>query len=148
MDPWWSLLRFLRRRRRRPNADPTTEVLAQWRDTAEVLARARLGRGPNETLQEHASRLASLAGAKWLMPYRPVTGAPPTGATAVPTMPGSTRVTIDAGIDAYAKLAALAARASYGSDPCSAADAADAELLGSLVRSGLARPGTRSGVVV
>lgn len=133
-----------RRRRRRPNADPTTEVLAQWREAAEILARARLGRGPAETLQEHAARLASLAGAKWLMPYRPVTGAP----TTVPTMPGSNQVSIDVGIDAYAKLAALAARASYGSDPCNAEDAADAEVLGDLVRSGLARPGSRPGVLV
>jgi len=142
---WFGPLRFLRRRRRRrPHADPTSEVLAQWREAAEVLARARLGRQPAETLQEHATRLGSLAGARWLTPYRPVMGGAPTA----PATPGSDQVTIDAGVDAYAALAALAARASYGSDPCSPADAADAEVLGALVRAGLARPGSRPGIPV
>jgi transglutaminase-like putative cysteine protease len=146
-------LRFLRRRRRRRrDTDPTTEVLDQWRDAAEVLARARLGRGPAETLQEHAARLASLADARWLLPYRPVTPssvAPGPGEpTTVPTPPGSSPVSVDVGIDAYARLAALAARASYGSDPCSAEDAAEAEALGAQVRSGVARPGSRPGVRV
>lgn len=120
-----------RRRRRRPGPDPTAEVLAQWRDAARVLERARLGRRPAETLEEHASRLRSLAGAQWLTPSRPVTDG-----------------TIDATIDAYAQLAALAARASYGSDPCTPEDAADAEDLGALVRSGLSGPPHRRSVLV
>ncbi len=124
-----------RRRRRRPAPDPGAEVIAQWRDAVSVLERARLGRRPAETLHEHAARLQSLAGAKWLTPYRPVTDDP-------------TEVTIEAGIDAYAALAELAARASYGSGRCTAADAADAEQLGGVVRAGLAVGAGRRGVLV
>jgi transglutaminase-like putative cysteine protease len=120
------------RRRRRRLADPTAEVLAQWRDAESVLEGARLGRQPAETIQEHAARLKSLAGAKWLVPFSPVTAGP----------------TIETTIDAYDKLAALAARASYASDPCSAEEAAAAEALGVAVRSGLARPARRSRVPV
>ncbi|HVA04381.1 MAG TPA: transglutaminaseTgpA domain-containing protein [Acidimicrobiales bacterium] len=124
-----------RRRRRRPAPDPSAEVIAQWRDAVSVLERARLGRRPAETLHEHAARLQSLAGAKWLTPYRPMSHEP-------------TDVTIDAGIEAYATLAELADRASYGSGHCSAADAADAEKLGGVVRAGLAGAGGRRGVLV
>ncbi len=115
-----------------------------------------MGRRPAETLEEHAARLQSLAGAKWLMPYRPVTDASPGS----PDVPGPTRVpggrgggdrapgTVDASVDAYAALAALAARASYGSDPCTPEDAADAEELGTIVRSGLAGPPSRRKALV
>ncbi|MDR3649192.1 MAG: hypothetical protein P4L20_08885, partial [Acidimicrobiales bacterium] len=104
------------------------------------LERARLGRRPAETLQEHASRLAALAGAKWLVPYRPVTASSPA--------PPNVEPSIEATVDAYGKLAALAARASYSSDPCTAEDAADAGLLGDVVRSGLGRPTGRRRVPV
>jgi len=145
-----------RRRRRRPALDPTAEVLAQWHDAARVLERARLGRRPAETLEEHASRLKSLAGAKWLMPYRPVTDASP-GSPAAPGLSpvpdgrsGGDRAggTVDASVDAYAALAALAARASYGSNPCTPEDAADAEELSTIVRSGLAGPPNRRKALV
>jgi hypothetical protein len=135
-----------RRRRRLPAPDPTTEVLAQWREAETVLERARLGRRPAETLQEHAARLASLADAKWLMPYRPVTTASPRS----PTAPAARAAppSIEATVDAYGKLAALAARASYASDPCTAEEAADAEVLGAVVRSGLGGPSGRPRVLV
>jgi hypothetical protein len=51
-------------------------------------------------------------------------------------------------MEAYARLAALAARASYGADPCTPEDAAVAGHLGAVVRSGLAGPSGRRGVVV
>ncbi len=57
-------------------APPPTPPPRSWpsgSEAATVLERARLGRRPAETLQEHARRLRSLVGAKWLMPYRPVT---------------------------------------------------------------------------
>ncbi len=57
-------------------------------------------------------------------------------------------MTIDATVDAYARLAELAARASYGPDPCTAEEAADAEHLGAVVRSGLAGQGGRHRVLV
>ncbi len=133
-----------RRRRRRPAGDPTAEVLAQWRDAARVLDQARLGKRPAETLEEHASRLRSLAQSKWLLPYRPVTDSSPgpdrSGAMA--------EASIEVSIDAYGKLSTLAARASYASDPCTSAEATDAELLGDLVRAGLSRPTGRRRVAV
>jgi len=158
-----ALRRRRHRRRRRLGHDPTAEVLAQWRDAEMVLERARLGRRPAETLQEHAARLQSLASAKWLTPYRPVTvsspapapapgpgttATPGSGTTATPrsgarATPGTAGTSIDDTVDAYERLAALAARASYASDPCTPEEAADAELLGALVRSGLARPSGR-----
>ncbi len=144
------LLRLRRRRgrRRRPAPDPTAEVLAQWREAETVLEHARLGRRPAETLQEHAARLRSLASAKWLLPYRPVIAGAPTPVTPgapTPVTPGSPTPApgIDATIDAYGRLAELAGRASYGSEPCTAGEAADAELLGAVVRSGLSGPGAR-----
>jgi transglutaminase-like putative cysteine protease len=115
-----SAWRRIRRRRGRA-LEPTAEVLAQWRDADVVLGRGRLGRRSDETLQEHAARLRSLAGAQWLGPYRPVEG----------------NAAIDTTVDAYARLAALAARASYASDPCTPDDAAEAERLGSVVRRGV-----------
>ena len=159
-------------RPRRAALDPTAEVLARWHDAEMVLERARLGRRPAETLQEHAARLASLAEARWLVPYRPVTVAslasgtatssppgtatssppgtatssPPGTATSSPpgtatsSPPGTTgtaETSIDATVDAYGRLAALAARASYASDPCTAEEAAAAEILGAVIRSGL-----------
>ncbi len=149
----WSPLAALRRRRRRhAHPDPTAEVLAQWHEAAAGLERARLGRRPAETLEEHAARLRSLAGAHWLSAYRPVTAVPPvppvaTGPASVGGEPG-TAVTIEATVDAYARLTALAGRASYGSGPCSDEDAAAAARLGATVRSGLARPGNSRGVLV
>jgi transglutaminase-like putative cysteine protease len=134
-DPFGVMRDRRRRKRRRPAPDPSVEVIAQWRDAVSVLDRARLGRRPAETLHEHAARLQSLAQAKWLTPYRPPTDDP-------------AQITIDTGIDAYAALAELAARASYGSGRCTAADAADAEQLGAVVRAGLARSSGRRGVLV
>jgi len=118
-----------RRRRRRREADPSAEVLAVWREAEMVLERARLGRRPTETLEEHAARLHGLAGAAWLNTYRPVTGPRSTPDPAV--------VAVEATVDAYGKLAALAARASYGPGPCTTGEADDAELLGEIVRRGL-----------
>jgi hypothetical protein len=64
-------------------------------------------------------------------------GAPRSGSVT----PGATaEFTIGTTIDAYGRLTVLAARASYASDSCTAAEAADAELLGDLVRAGLTRP--------
>ncbi|HXQ91266.1 MAG TPA: transglutaminase domain-containing protein [Acidimicrobiales bacterium] len=120
-----------RRRRRRREADPSAEVVAQWREAETVLERVRLGRRPTETLEEHAARLRSLAGGAWLTAYRPVTGPRST-----PDPDDAVRATVDA----YGKLAALAARASYGIDPCTPTDADDAEALGEIVRGGLTRP--------
>jgi len=146
-------LRLRRHRRgRRTAPDPTAEVLARWRDAEIALERARLGRRPAETLQEHASRLVALAGAKWLVPYRPVTASSPTPPIASSPTGSSAQAaaepSIEATVHAYGKLAALAARASYASDPCTAEDAADAELLGDVVRSGLGRPAGRRRVLV
>ncbi len=76
-----------------------------------------------------------MAGANWLTPYRPLRD-------------DRTDVTLDAGIDAYATLTELAARASYGSGHCSPADAAVAEQLGAVVRAGLAGAGSARGVLV
>jgi hypothetical protein len=135
-----------RRRRRRPAPDPTAAVLDQWHDAAAVLERARLGRQPAETLQEHAIRLRSLAGARWLVPYQPIVspGTPPHDIATRGTVPAaSAHLAMEATIEAYAALAALAARASYGSDPCTPEEAADAERLGALVASGLAQAGAR-----
>jgi hypothetical protein len=141
------LERFGRRRRRRlprPAADPTAEVLARWREAEKALERARLGRRPSETLDEHASRLRSLAGAKWLLPYRPVIDSPTTDGGSSPALrPEDDEVTIDASIDAYGRLTVLAVRASYASDPCTSRDADDAAVLGDLVRAGLSSPTRR-----
>ncbi len=137
-----------RRRGRHSHPDPTAEVLAQWHEAAAGLERARLGRRPAETLEEHAARLRSLARAHWLSPYRPVTTVPGVPAPApVAGEPGAT-VTIEATVDAYARLTALAGRASYASGPCTDEDAEAAARLGATVRSGLSRPGTSRGVLV
>ncbi len=131
-------LRLWRGHRPRPaSPDPSAEVLARWREAEMVLERARLGRRPAETLQEHATRLASLADAKWLVPYRPALSSPPAPTTSPSPGPGSS---IDVTVDAYGRLAALAARASYGSDPCTPEEAADARILGAVIRSGLSHP--------
>ena len=150
----WSPFAAWRRRRRHHRGrhtrpDPTTEVLAQWHEAAAGLERARLGRRPAETLEEHAARLRSLAGAHWLSPHRPVTTLPGLPGVPVPESaePGTT-VTIEATVDAYARLTALAGRASYSSGPCTDGDAAAAARLGATVRSGLARPGHSRGVLV
>ena len=161
---WMSRRLLGRRRRRRAAADPSAEVLARWREAERLLERARLGKRPAETLEEHASRLRSLAHSKWLLPYRPVTGGGPSpapvdigagaGASASASAGagagagGMAEVTIDVSIDAYGKLSALAARASYASDPCTSDEAADAELLGDVVRAGLARPAGRRRVAM
>jgi hypothetical protein len=141
------LLRRRRRRPRRRSTDPTAEVLAQWRDAETALERARLGRRPAETLEEHATRLRSLASAKWLTAYRPVTPGQPTSGGSPAARRTTTDASIDASIDAYGKLAALAARASYASGPCSAGEADDAEALAEVVRSGLTGPTGRRGVL-
>jgi hypothetical protein len=153
-DPLGALRERRRRRRRRPAPDPTAEVLVQWSDAVTALEHARLGRRPAETLQEHSDRLLSLASAKWLMPYRPVTdsssrsvaGLSAAAAAQPPRVP--TEIGVEASIEAYARLAALAARASYGSDPCTEEDAADAGQLGAVVRAGLSGQSRRAGVLV
>jgi transglutaminase-like putative cysteine protease len=124
------------RRRRIQVSDPTAEVLAQWRTAEWALERARLGRRPTETLQEHTGRLRSLAGAMWLVPHGPV------------TEPASGHDPTEATIDAYARLASLAARASYGSDPCTDQEAVEAARLEAVVRAGLPPAGARRGVLV
>jgi len=136
-DPVGLLRERRRRRRRRPAPDPRAEVLVQWRDAMDVLERARLGRRPAETLEEHSTRLRSLVGAQWLAPHRPVTD----------DLPGL-GVTIEDSVDAYTRLAEMAARASYGADPCSPQEAAEAGQFGAVVRSGLARQGGRRGPLV
>ena len=175
-----------RHRRRPSHADPTAEVLARWHDAQWTLERARLGRRPEETPQEHAGRLQALAGAKWLVPQGAVTApsaAPGPGTPAPPTArpgpsapgasttrpvpppqgqpsapppwspvvagrdggPGSGTGAVDvpaveAAVDAYERLAALAVRALYAGEPCTTGDALDAGRLGEVVRAGLARP--------
>ena len=80
-----------------------------------------------------------LAGAR----LGPGSGARPPRARRPEPPQGPPGPSIDDTVDAYGRLAALAARASYASDPCTPEEAADAELLGAMVRSGLARPSGR-----
>jgi hypothetical protein len=135
------LRRLARRRRRGDGSDPTAEVLEQWHHAVWVLERARLGRRPAETLKEHAARLQSLAGTRWLTTYPVVAGG--TGRTAGTGGTDGTGGGVDAAVDAYEKLAILVARASYAADPCSRADAAAAEEWGAVVRAGLGRQPAR-----
>jgi len=132
-----------RRRRRRRSTDPTAEVLAQWHDAQDVLERSKLGRRPAETLHEHAARLESLAHGQWLA-YAPAVLAVREAHIRGLTADGDEHDPITAAVEAYRQLAALATRASYGSDPCSDADVADAEELSLAVRAGLARPARRA----
>lgn len=131
------------RRRRAAEADPTAEVLAQWRRAVSTLDRARLGRRPTETLHEHAARLRSLAGAKWLATYAPVPVASASSAWSGGPSEGAPGAGVESAVDAYGELATLAVRASYAPEPCTADEARRAEQLGALVRSGLARPPAR-----
>jgi len=156
------------RRRHRPVTDPTAEVLTQWQETASLLERARLGRRPAETLPEHARRLQSLADARWLGGYAPlVSGVSARDASARAGLgaaglgsgaglgagagvgaggsAGTTTSTdeIGAAVEAYERLAALAARAAYSPDACTFEEATDAEHLGAVVRAGLVRPTRR-----
>ena len=116
-------------------------MLAQWRDAASALERVRLGRLRSETLHEHAARLESLAGARWLSfspAVLPFGAGRPTGGVARaggPTAPDA----IAAAVEAYRRLAELASRASYAADPCTPADAEDAGALNAAVQGGLAR---------
>jgi len=50
---------------------------------------------------------------------------------------------IGAAVEAYERLAALAARAAYSPDACTFKEATDAEHLGAVVRAGLVRPTRR-----
>jgi hypothetical protein len=141
------------RQRRRPRSprrgrasDPTSQVLGQWLHAQSSLERARLGRLPAETLHEHASRLESLAGARWLASFDAAALAfraqaagdgPPSCERTVGPDP------IQDAVDAYRRLADLATRASYAPDPCTPGDAADAAQLCAVVRTGLARRGGR-----
>ncbi len=150
-------------------------MLARWQETASLLERARLGRRPAETLQEHAARLQSLAVARWLGGYAPLASVAPvasvastgdagTGAGLRPgagARPGAglrpgddgpasgdpgamtSADEIGAAVDAYERLAALAARAAYGPDACTFDEAVDAGQLGVIVRAGLVRPTRR-----
>ena len=159
IPPWRVLRRRLERgwRRGRGVVDPTDEVLAHWRAAAVVLERARLGRRPAETLHEHAARLESLARARWLsytpaaLPSsahpdasRPTTTGPATteaGATSAIVSGLMERDPIEAAVEAYRRLADLASRASYASDPCTPDEAEMAFELSDTVRTGLVRPG-------
>ncbi len=62
----WALvvpgLHTRRRRRRRRLPGTAAQVLADWNDTAEVLAAAGVTRRPSETMSEYANRAASGAG--------------------------------------------------------------------------------------
>ena len=124
----WRLARA-GRRRRRPRTDPTGDVLAQWHDAEKVLDRARLGKRPAETIDEHAVRLRALAGSRWL--------APPSSARTLTGDETGPVTGIEAAVAAYAGLADLAARASYGAEGCTAEDADAAQHLGRAVRTGL-----------
>ncbi|HLI72407.1 MAG TPA: transglutaminaseTgpA domain-containing protein [Acidimicrobiales bacterium] len=122
-------------------ADPRSEVLAQWRDAASALERVRLGRQPAETLHEHAARLESLAGARWLSfsPAALPLGAGRGARGAAPAGDPGASDPIAAAVEAYRRLAELASRASYGADPCTPGDAEDAGELNAAVQGGLAR---------
>jgi hypothetical protein len=126
---WRWRLAWAGRRRRRPRTDPTGDVLAQWHEAEKVLDRARLGKRPAETIDEHAARLRALAGSRWL--------APPSEARSRRGAEDGPVTGIESAVAAYAGLADLAARASYGADGCSAEDADAAQRLGLAVRTGL-----------
>jgi hypothetical protein len=149
----WAVRRHLRlaprrrRRRGRRSHDPTADVLAEWRDAQGVLERARLGRRPAETLHEHATRLESLAQGRWLA-YSPAVLTIRAARIEAPGTAPDEGDPIAAAVDAYRKLAELATRASYASDPCTTFDAADAEELSMAVRAGLTRPARRGRVPV
>ncbi|HUI05021.1 MAG TPA: transglutaminaseTgpA domain-containing protein [Acidimicrobiales bacterium] len=118
-------------------SDPTALVLDHYDGASAALERARLGRRPAETIDEHVRRLRALAGAKWLVPYAP----------AIPEAGTAQAHAAEDAIEAYSRLATLAARASYGPAHCTPAEAADAERLGLAVESGLdavAAPGRRA----
>ena len=54
------VLKAVRRRRRRARArTPDRKVLVSWLEATEALAASGLGRGPAETIQEHAARASS-----------------------------------------------------------------------------------------
>ena len=135
--------RLPRIRRRRGSSDPTAEVLAQWRDAQRVLERSRLGRRPAETLHEHAARLESLAHGEWLA-YAPAVLTVRAGDGEGGNTASDARHSVTTAVGAYRRLADLATRASYASDPCSASDASDAEELSTAVRTGLSRPVRRA----
>jgi transglutaminase-like putative cysteine protease len=127
--------------RRVSRGDPAEDVLARWHDASQVLARARLGKRPAETIDEHAARLRALAGSKWLASANPVAPASARSADSPP-------IGVEEAIAAYGELATLAARASYGAAGCTAEEAIAAEQLGDVVRKGLTRSGGRIPVSV
>jgi transglutaminase-like putative cysteine protease len=137
----WARTRLRRGATRRlRRGDPTEDVLARWHDAGEMLARARLGKRPAETIDEHAARLRALAGSKWLASTGPVASAS-RGASEPP-------IGVEDAIAAYGELAALAARASYGAAGCTTDEADAAERLGDVVRAGLGRSRGRAPVSV
>jgi transglutaminase-like putative cysteine protease len=161
---WWGVLstpvaalgRRSRRRRLRARGDPTGAVLTHWNGADRVLARARLGKQPAETIDEHVARLRSLAGSQWLAPHSPATGAakgavaadpgahPPAadddgddGAQRRTSARPQTVTGVEAAVTAYAGLAELAIRASYGAHGCTDDDAEAAARLERAVRDGI-----------
>jgi transglutaminase-like putative cysteine protease len=128
-----------RRRRWRARGDTTGAVLAHWHAADKALERARLGKRPAETIDEHVARLRSLAGARWLAPHLPAPAPAPAG-TAVGGDGGSgtgTVTGVEKAVTAYAGLAELASRASYGGRACTEDDVEDAERLEQTVRAGI-----------
>ena len=144
---WWRVMtapvtwasRRRRRRRWRARGDPTGAVLAHWHAADKALERARLGKQPAETIDEHVARLRSLAGSRWLAPHVhvPVPGAAPTSVGDGTGGGGVTVTGVEAAVTAYAGLADLASRASYGGRACTEDDVEDAERLEHTVRAGI-----------
>jgi len=131
--PWlWRRRRPRLRRRRFARAHaPDAEILARWEQAAAVLARTGLGRRESETIEEHATRLATA-------PSRPLPLVAAAFTAPAPTSPGPDAEGSRA-LDAYRALAALAERASYSPDPCTDADVAEARRLSENLRQALRR---------
>jgi hypothetical protein len=132
--PWlWRRRRVrLRRRRFARGHAPDAEILARWEQASSVLARTGLGRRESETIEEHAARLTRV-------PTRPTPAAALFTAVAgpVPEQPTATDLEGRRALEAYRDLAALAARASYAADPCTAEDVAEARRLSDALRQAL-----------
>jgi hypothetical protein len=132
--PWlWRRRRVrLRRRRFARGHAPDAEILARWEQASSVLARTGLGRRESETIEEHAARLTRA-------PARPPSTTARFTAVAgpVPEQPTASDLEGRQALEAYRDLAALAARASYAPDPCTAEDVAEARRLSDQLRQAL-----------
>ena len=133
VGPWlWRRRRpRLRRRRFARSSTPRSEILTRWEDAAAVLARSGLARRPAETLEEHTARLVTA-------PASPPTVAARAVPPSRPQSPATDSPAVGA-LEAYSRLAALAARASYAPDPCTEADVVAARQLSAALRSALRR---------